>query len=145
MDLFYSRRVEGDRIIFDEEEAQHLIKVMRHQIRDELMVTNGAGKLFHTEIISHSKKEVVVNILEVKKDESVPFPQIHIAIAPTKTVDRFEWFLEKATEIGFSEITPIISQRSERDKIKPDRLNKILIASIKQSFRLWLPRLNEMS
>src|SRR6185503_12026754 len=81
-------------------------------------------------------------IIKVVKQELQPSPTIHVAIAPTKNIDRFEWFLEKATEIGVTEITPIICQRSERDRIKHERLQKILIGAMKQSLRLWLPQLN---
>jgi len=107
-----------------------------------LMVTDGKGKLFKTGLINENKKECALEIIEVLKNEPKPSPEIHVAISPTKSIDRFEWFLEKATEIGGSEITPIISQRSERDKIKHDRLSKILISSMKQSLRFWLPKLN---
>jgi len=120
------------------------MKVMRHRVGDELMVTDGKGKLFSSRIISEGKKEVTFEIIQLKKEEPAPTPQIHIAIAPTKNIDRFEFFLEKATEIGIAQITPIITQRSERDKIKQERLQKIILAAMKQSLRLWLPKLNEL-
>ncbi|MBA2407044.1 MAG: 16S rRNA (uracil(1498)-N(3))-methyltransferase [Chitinophagales bacterium] len=144
MELFYSNRVEDHLAIINNEEYHHCMKVMRHNIGDELLVTDGQGKLFHTKIISDDKTESAVEILKTLKEEIEPSPSIHIAIAPTKNNDRFEWFLEKATEIGVSEITPIICTRSERNQVKQQRLNKILISAMKQSMRLWLPKLNEI-
>ncbi|MFI5135353.1 MAG: 16S rRNA (uracil(1498)-N(3))-methyltransferase [Chitinophagales bacterium] len=145
MEIFFSEKIFENQILLDEEESQHVIKVMRHRAGDELMVSDGKGKLFKTRLISDKGKECELEIIETLKEEAKPSPEIHIAIAPTKSIDRFEWFLEKATEMGVSEITPIISQRSERNKIKPDRVNKILISSMKQSLRLWLPKLNKMA
>ncbi len=144
MELFYSNRVEDHLAIINNEVYHHCMKVMRHNIGDELLVTDGHGKLFHTKIISDDKTESAVEILKTLKEEIEPSPSIHIAIAPTKNNDRFEWFLEKATEIGVSEITPIICTRSERNQVKQQRLNKILISAMKQSMRLWLPKLNEI-
>ena len=117
---------------------------MRHAVGDELMVTDGKGKLIRAKITQEHKKNCVLQIIELVKQEPQPTPTIHVAIAPTKNSDRFEWFLEKATEIGVTEITPIICQRSERNKIKHERLRKILIGSMKQSLQLWLPNLNAM-
>jgi len=145
MELFFADRILENQIFLDEEESIHCVKVMRHKVGDELMVTDGKGKLFKTKLVSENKKHCMLEIIQIEKEESSPSPSIHIAIAPTKNIDRFEWFLEKASEIGVTEISPIISQRSERDKIKHDRLNKILISSMKQSLHLWLPRLNELS
>jgi len=144
VEIFFSEKISGNHAELDEEESHHVIKVMRYRIGKELMVTDGKGKLFKTKLISESKEKGAVEIVETIKEEPKPSPEIHMAISPTKSIDRFEWFLEKATEIGVSEITPIISQRSERDKIKYDRLNKILISSMKQSLRLWLPKLNQI-
>jgi len=143
MELYYSNGA-GEKVgILTSEEYHHCMKVMRHRIGDELLITDGRGKLFNARIISDDKIESSVEILRVAKEEIEPITNIHIAIAPTKNNDRFEWFLEKATEIGVTEITPIFCARSERDKIKYERLNKILISAMKQSMRLWLPRLND--
>ncbi len=105
-------------------------------------MTDGKGKLIRAKIFNEHKKKCELETVEVVKQESQPSPAIHIAIAPTKNIDRFEWFLEKATEIGITEITPIICQRSERNAIKPERLQKLLVGAMKQSLRLWLPTLN---
>lgn len=142
MELFYSGNISNNEILLDEEESHHCMKVMRHHIGDELMVTDGKGKLFRTILEGERKKSCLLKIGELSREESQSSPSVHIAIAPTKNIDRFEWFLEKATEIGITEITPIICIRSERDKIKHERLEKILIGAMKQSLRLWLSKLN---
>jgi 16S rRNA (uracil1498-N3)-methyltransferase len=142
MELFYSQSIEADRVYFDAEESHHCAKVMRHKMGDKLMVTDGRGKLYRAKILNDDWKAVVLEILETVKEVPAAAPIIHIAIAPTKNIDRFEWFLEKATEIGVDEITPILCHRSGRDKIKHARLEKMLISAMKQSLRLWLPALN---
>lgn len=144
MELFYSPTIENERIYFDREESHHCSKVMRHQAGDELMVTDGRGKLYRAKILNEDWKAVVLEIQETVKEEAAHDPQIHIAIAPTKNIDRFEWFIEKATEIGVDQITPIHCQRSVRNKIKLERLQKLLISAMKQSLRLWLPVLNDL-
>jgi 16S rRNA (uracil1498-N3)-methyltransferase len=143
MELFFCSQIETGNFLPDEEESHHLSKVTRHSAGDELMVTDGKGKLVRAKIAQVQKKSCVLEIIEVVKQESAPSPTIHIAIAPTKNNDRFEWFLEKATEIGVTQITPVICQRSERDKIKHERLQKILIGAMKQSLRLWLPKFHD--
>jgi len=140
--LFFCSQIETDNFFLDEEESHHLFKVMRKAVGDELMVTDGKGKLVRAKLAGEEKKRCVLDLIEVVKQELQASPAIHIAIAPTKNIDRFEWFLEKATEIGVTEITPIICQRSERNKVKPERLQKILVGAMKQSLRLWLPKLN---
>src|SRR5438105_4005870 len=137
MEFFFCSQIETDNFFLDEEESHHLFKVLRHAVGDELMVTDGKGKLIRAKIIQEHKKSGELQTIEVVKVEPQPSPTIHIAIAPTKNIDRFEWFLEKATEIGITEITPIICTRSERNKIKHERLEKILVGAMKQSLRLW--------
>ncbi|MEO5675268.1 MAG: RsmE family RNA methyltransferase [Chitinophagales bacterium] len=145
MELFFSNRSAASQLFLDPDESRHCLRVMRHQVGDELMVTDGMGKLMRARLTGEIKKEAILEVIEIVRVESASFPQIHIAIASTKNMDRFEWFLEKASELGITEITPLICARSERDKIKPERLQKILSAAMKQSLRLWLPKLNEQS
>lgn len=130
--------------VLDEDEGTHLVKVLRHQTGDEVHFTNGEGKLYRAELLNGKGKSVKLKLVQLEREEQRAVPHVHIAIAPTKSMERFEWFLEKATELGINEITPLICQRSERDKIRPERLNKILISAMKQSLRLWLPKLNPM-
>ena len=143
MELFYAKHivVEDDILTFSPEESRHLIKVLRKKFGDLIRVTDGKGLEWIGEIIDINTKKVIGKKSQfiLHKNNITP---LHIAIAPTKNNDRFEWFLEKATEIGVSEITPIICNHSERKTIKPNRLNKILINGIKQSTQFFLPILN---
>ena len=144
MQLFYNPDINenSDFFAFDKEESKHIIKVLRKKDTDILFVTNGLGFLFKTEITLASDTKCTVKIVSFEKEKPLPY-QLHLVVAPTKMNDRFEWFLEKATEIGISEITPIICDHSERKQIKTDRFDKIILSAIKQSNQLYLPKLNE--
>ena len=144
MQLFYNPTIDEttENFSFDKEESKHIIKVLRKKDTDILFVTNGLGLLFKTEITLASDNKCTVKILSVEKTESSKF-QLHLAVAPTKMNDRYEWFLEKATEIGIHEITPIICDRSERKVVNKERFDKILLTAMKQSNVLFLPKLNE--
>ncbi|HKO77229.1 MAG TPA: 16S rRNA (uracil(1498)-N(3))-methyltransferase, partial [Flavobacterium sp.] len=121
--------------------SKHIIKVLRKKDSDILHVTNGLGFLFKTEITLASDNKCTVQILEIEKIEA-PKHKLHLAVAPTKMNDRYEWFLEKATEIGIYEITPIICDRSERKIINPERFEKIILSAMKQCNQMFLPKLN---
>ena len=144
MQLFYNQNITEDAEIyfFDREESKHIIKVLRKKEGDNLFVTNGLGYLFKTEITLASDSKCQVKIVSSEKEAPLKY-HLHLAVAPTKMNDRFEWFLEKATEIGISEITPIICDNSERKIIKTDRFDKILQSAMKQSLHYYLPKLNE--
>jgi 16S rRNA (uracil1498-N3)-methyltransferase len=144
MQLFYNPNIDEttESFSFDKEESKHIIKVLRKKDTDILFVTNGFGLLFKTEITLASDNKCTVQILSVEKTEPSKF-QLHLAVAPTKMNDRYEWFLEKATEIGIHEITPIICDRSERKVVNRERFEKILLTAMKQSNVLFLPKLNE--
>jgi len=144
MQLFYNPNIDGTTktFSFDKEESKHIIKVLRKKDTDILHVTNGLGLLFETEITLASDNKCTVKIIAVEKAEPSKF-QLHLAVAPTKMNDRFEWFLEKATEIGIHEITPIICDRSERKVVNRERFEKIILTAMKQSNVLFLPKLNE--
>ncbi|MFC6095946.1 16S rRNA (uracil(1498)-N(3))-methyltransferase [Flavobacterium qiangtangense] len=144
MQLFYNPEISEDAetFFFDREESKHIIKVLRKKEGDNLFVTNGLGFLFKTEITLASDSKCQVKIVTSEKGEALKY-HLHLAVAPTKMNDRFEWFLEKATEIGVSEITPIICDHSERKIIKTDRFDKIIQSAMKQSLHYYLPKLNE--
>lgn len=144
MQLFYDASINENlsSFIFDKDESKHIIKVLRKKESDILFVTNGLGFLFKTEITLASDSKCTVKILSFEKTEKTNY-QLHLAVAPTKMNDRYEWFLEKVTEIGISEITPIICDHSERKVVKTDRFDKIILAAMKQSNQLHLPKLNE--
>ncbi len=123
------------------EESRHLIKVLRKNTGDDVLITNGKGFLFKGVIRQVSAKWCMVDIQSSQKEERTLF-SLHMAVAPTKMMDRFEWFLEKVTEIGVTEITPLICQRSERKLIRTTRLEKIIESAMKQSLRTYLPVLH---
>ncbi|WP_396143321.1 16S rRNA (uracil(1498)-N(3))-methyltransferase [Flavobacterium sp.] len=144
MQLFYNPTIseKDTSFVFDKEESKHIIKVLRKKESDILFVTNGLGFIFKTEIALASDSKCTVTILSFEKEE--PFKvQLHLAVAPTKMNERYEWFLEKATEIGIQEITPIICEHSERKVIKNDRFQKIIESAMKQSLHYYIPKLNE--
>ncbi len=143
MQLFYNANLNESTpsFSFDKEESKHIIKVLRKKDGDILYVTNGLGYLFETQITLASDNKCIVDILSFSKKEAPSF-HLHLAVAPTKMNDRYEWFLEKAVEIGIHEITPIICDRSERKVINTERYEKIILSALKQSNGLFLPKLN---
>ncbi|GAA3777995.1 16S rRNA (uracil(1498)-N(3))-methyltransferase [Flavobacterium ginsengiterrae] len=144
MQLFYNPDIDEttESFSFDKEESRHIIKVLRKKDSDILYVTNGLGFLFETEITLASDNKCIVNVRSVTKSPEPKF-KLHLAVAPTKMNDRFEWFLEKATEIGIQEITPVICDRSERKVINLERFEKIILSAMKQSNEMFLPKLND--
>ncbi|WP_299113430.1 16S rRNA (uracil(1498)-N(3))-methyltransferase [uncultured Winogradskyella sp.] len=143
MQLFYNPNItENDtRFNFDKDESRHIVKVLRKSIGDQLHITNGKGHLFKAQLIQADMKHCTVNIISQSLQPKRKY-NLHLAVAPTKMNDRYEWFLEKATEIGIEEITPIICDNSERKVIKKERFEKILQAAMKQSLQCYLPKLN---
>jgi 16S rRNA (uracil1498-N3)-methyltransferase len=144
MQLFYNPTIsdKDTSFVFDKEESKHIIKVLRKKESDILFVTNGLGYIFKTEIALASDSKCTVTILSFEKEEPSKV-QLHLAVAPTKMNERYEWFLEKATEIGIQEITPIICEHSERKVVKNDRFQKIIESAMKQSLHYYIPKLNE--
>ncbi len=144
MQLFYNSDIkQGDiTFFFDKEESKHIVKVLRKKESDKIFITNGLGFLFESEITLASEKKCEVKITKESFQEPDKF-YTHIAVAPTKMNDRLEWFLEKATEIGIHEITPIICDHSERKVYKIDRAEKIIQAAMKQSLHYYIPKINE--
>lgn len=144
MQLFYHPDAsENDPFItLSKEESNHIIKVVRKQEGDVVFITNGKGFLFTTEISLASSTKCQVKIMSFRKQEPVNY-RLHLAVAPTKMNERFEWFLEKATEIGVHEITPILCNQSERRSVKTERFYKIIESAMKQSLHYYMPILNE--
>ena len=128
-----------------EEEAGHCIRVLRLTEGDEILLTDGKGFFFKAAISRAHPKHCEVNILEQWEQPALWNFNLHIAVAPTKNMDRNEWLAEKATEIGFDELTFLNCRFSERKVIKTERIEKILVSAIKQSLKARLPRLNEMT
>lgn len=142
--LFYTPHIENGLARLDEEESRHLLTVLRRQVGDPLQLTDGKGTFYDAEIAETGKKYAVARILKTHPTPEPP-ARLHIAIAPTKQIERLEWFLEKATEIGIQEITPLLCRRSERTVIRHDRLEKIVVSAMKQSLQSRLPRLNALT
>ena len=143
MQLFFTQNIHNNIAILEEDEARHATQVLRKRIGDTLTLTDGQGNWYEGDIIDLNKKTCVVGIKTTKEAYNKRDFYLHIAIAPTKNIDRFEWFLEKATEIGIDEITPLICQRSERTVIKPERLRGVIASAMKQSLKAYLPKMNE--
>ena len=144
MQLFYEPQIDSSKstFSFSKEESRHILKVLRKKTGDKIFITNGKGNLFDCEIETQLGTLCEVKVL---KETFTPLysKEIHLAVCPTKHSDRFEWFLEKATEIGLSSITPIRAARSERKEIKRERLERIVQSAMKQSLRTYLPAVNE--
>ena len=145
MQLFYNNLLDKNskEILFDKIESKHIVRVLRKKENDILDITNGNGLLFKAKITLANDKRCVAEIIQVEEKDKLWGYYLHIAIAPTKNNDRLEWFLEKATEIGVDEITPIICQNSELKFVKQERLEKIIQSAMKQSLKFTLPKLNE--
>jgi 16S rRNA (uracil1498-N3)-methyltransferase len=146
MQLFYNPDIHEatSSFTFDKEESKHIVKVLRKSVGDVLHITNGLGWMFDAEIINADIKKCQANISNARQHPKRDY-KLHIAVAPTKMNDRFEWFLEKATEIGIDTITPILCDHSERKVIKLDRFEKILQSAMKQSLQCYLPTINELT
>lgn len=143
MTVFYAPDATFSNIL-PEEESQHAIKVLRLQKGDKIMVVDGKGGCFLATITLPESRHCEFEISEILPDSGNTNYQLHIAIAPTKNIERFEWFIEKATEIGVHEITPIICRFSERKIVKPERLEKIIVAASKQSIKANFPLLHPL-
>lgn len=143
MQLFYNSHISEDDTTFnfDKDESRHIVKVLRKKVGDTLHITNGKGWLFKAQLTSAEQKHCTVNIISQQLQHKRNY-NLHLAVAPTKMNDRYEWFLEKATEIGIEEITPIICDNSERKIVKIERFEKIIQSAMKQSLNCYLPKLN---
>lgn len=128
-----------------EEEAQHCVRVLRLTTGDEITLTDGQGYYYKAEITAATNKRCFINIKEKIFQDPLWGNHVHIAMAPTKNMDRIEWFAEKATEIGIDELTFLNCRFSERKVVKTERVEKILISAIKQSLKARLPKLNEIT
>jgi len=145
MHLFYTPDIDPthQQYFLNEEESKHAIRVMRLEKGDEVQLIDGRGGLYTASILDPHPKRTILQINSAVQAFNKRSHYLHIAIAPTKNIERTEWFLEKATEIGIDEISLIICQRSERKEAKTERLNKIITSAIKQSLKAYHPVLNE--
>ncbi len=145
MQLFYQDTLQEDStsFTFEKNESRHIVRVLRKREGDLIHITNGRLGFFVAEIVIADEKKCKVKIVEVIHKSPNRNYRLQIAIAPTKSTDRFEWFLEKATEIGVDDIFPIICKHSERKVIKEQRLQKVLVTAMKQSLQYQLPVLHK--
>jgi 16S rRNA (uracil1498-N3)-methyltransferase len=143
MHLFYVPKLTSvtKSIYLSEDESKHACRVLRLKMNDEVSLLDGVGGVYHARIEEDNPKKCLLQIISVTQ-ELKPTLEVHIAIAPTKNMDRIEWFVEKATEIGLTELTLIICDHSERKIVKTERLEKILVSAMKQSKRTFIPKLN---
>ncbi|MDR0834123.1 MAG: 16S rRNA (uracil(1498)-N(3))-methyltransferase [Candidatus Symbiothrix sp.] len=144
MFLFYAPDI-ATGLTLPEAESQHCVRVLRKQIGDLIDITDGQGHFYKAEITGAHPKQCVVKILETHQQPPLWHNRVEIAIAPTKNLDRVEWFAEKATEIGIDKITLLKTHHSERKDVKVDRIHKILIAAMKQSMKARVPELQAMT
>jgi 16S rRNA (uracil1498-N3)-methyltransferase len=143
MELFYSRDIEGGICRLDQDESGHCIKVLRHRSGDEISVIDGCGTLYRCRITSDSPKGVEAIIIDSEEGWGGHPYHLHMAVCPTKNNDRFEWFAEKACEIGFDVLSPVFGDHSERKVLKTARVEKILVSAAKQSLKAAIPVVNE--
>lgn len=145
MHIFYTPDLLGLKYTLNEDESKHCVRVLRLAENDTLVLVDGRGGFYEARISDAHPKRCSVEIYNSINDYGQRPFYVHVAIAPTKNNDRFEWFLEKATEIGIDEITPLLCSNSERKVIKEDRLEKIMVAAMKQSLKAFLPKLNPLT
>lgn len=143
MELFFSRDLEGGLCRLDQDESVHCIKVLRHRAGDEISVIDGQGTLCRCRITSDSAKGVEAVVLSSEEGWGSHPYRLHMAVCPTKNNDRYEWFAEKACEIGLDEVSPVIGEHSERKVFKTARIEKILVSAAKQSLKGAVPTVNE--
>lgn len=143
MELFYSRDIEGGICRLNQDESGHCVKVLRHRAGDEISVIDGCGTLYRCRISVDSPKGVEAMVLSSEEGWGSHPYRLHMAVCPTKNNDRYEWFAEKACEIGLDEVSPVIGEHSERRVFKTARIEKILVSAAKQSLKGAVPAVNE--
>lgn len=146
MHIFYTPQISADETHFtlSEEESKHCVRVLRLSIGSNVQLVDGRGGVFEAQVVDDHPKRTHLRIDSFTATKKIRDYHLHLMVAPTKNIERFEWFLEKSTEIGIDAITPILCDHSERKEIKWDRLNKIIVAAMKQSQQYYLPQLNEI-
>ena len=145
MHIFYTPDISSDSYTLSETESKHCIRVLRLEKGDEITLVDGRGGFFSAEISDPNPKHCTVNVVKSELNFGLRNFQVHVAIAPTKNIERIEWFLEKATEIGIDRVTPLLCRYSERKEIKTDRLEKVMVSVMKQSLKAFLPHLDPLT
>ena len=145
MQLFYAPEISLPRYTLPEEESKHCVRVLRMTIGDELHLTDGKGNMYRCKVVSDNVKRCEVEVVETWPEYERMSYGLTMCVAPTKNIDRFEWFLEKATEIGISEVYPLECDHSERRQIKLEREEKVITAAVKQSLKAYHPVLHDLT
>ncbi len=145
MHIFYIPQISGNSIVLPEDESKHCVRVLRLGIGDIIHIVDGQGALLTCSITDAHPKRCAVEVTSAQHEFGKRNFNLHIAIAPTKNIDRFEWFLEKATEIGIDEITPLLCEHSERKSVNLDRMERVVTAAMKQSIKAYMPKLNPLT
>ena len=145
MQLFYAPEISLPRYTLPEEESKHCVRVLRMTVGDELHLTDGKGNMYRCKVVSDNAKRCEVEVVETTPEYERMSYGLTMCVAPTKIIDRFEWFLEKATEIGVSEVYPLECDHSERRQIKLEREEKVITAAVKQSLKAYHPVLAELT
>lgn len=145
MNLFFSKDIDAHSIVLTDDEAKHCAKVLRKTIGDEIHVIDGNGNLYKARIDSVGKHDCVCSICEKTEHFGTHSYYVRMCVAPTKNIDRFEFFIEKAVEIGVDEIVPICCENSERKVVKLDRIERIVLSAMKQSYKAQMPVIREMT
>jgi len=144
MHLFYTPDLQDNTYRLSEEESKHCVRVLRLTEGESLFLIDGKGLFCEAVIINANPKACLLQVRDKKSNYGKRDYQLIIGVSPTKNIDRYEWFLEKATEIGIDAVIPLLSRYSERKEIKPERLEKVMISAMKQSIKAYLPVLNPM-
>ena len=145
MQLFYAPEISLPRYPLPEEESKHCVRVLRMTVGDELHLTDGKGNMYRCKVVSDNVKRCEVEVVETWTEYERMSYGLTMCVAPTKNIDRFEWFLEKATEIGISEVYPLECDHSERRQIKLEREEKVITAAVKQSLKAYHPVLHDLT
>lgn len=143
MYLFYSPDIAS--LTLSEEESLHCVQVLRAKTGDHIHITDGKGTIYEVELVNPHRKHCTFRILSEQRPEPLHEGRVHIAIAPTKSMDRLEWMIEKCVEMGVDEITPVLCRYSERKSVNAERLQKILVSAAKQSLKATFPTLHPLT
>jgi 16S rRNA (uracil1498-N3)-methyltransferase len=144
LNTFFFPDLSPDNVTLDEDESKHAVRVLRLKNEDEVMLVDGKGTRAFAKVSDDHPKRCSLEIIERKTETTGRNFKLHIAVAPTKNIDRLEWFVEKATEIGIDSVSLLNCDHSERAVVKSERLQKVAVSAIKQSQQSWLPEINEM-
>jgi len=144
MHLFYAPDIHGNSYQLSEEESKHATRVLRLAVGSEVILTDGKGKWMISEIADAHPKKCLIRVKEIIENYNPRNYHLEIAVAPTKNINRYEWFLEKAAEIGIDVFHPLLCEHSERKVIKTERLEKVITSAMKQSLKAWHPELNDL-